>query len=1099
MSGDRTRTASVMFIDIVGSTAILDTLGQAVFDELRHRYEDHVDRILDLHQGSLIKGTGDGSLAVFDSASGAIEGAVELQQALSLDEAQLQAQLSIRVGIALGDCSFDGGDVYGVPVVTASRLCDQAGADGILATDLAMAVASPSIEIDADDAQEYELKGFAEPVRAHRVLWKSLGASPLELPNHLRFDGAFPFCGRREELEQLDGVYRATLDGRMRAVALVGEPGIGKTRLLGAAASGFHGLGATVLFGACDENESRTHQPIAEWLDHFVHHRTSKQLADRLGGHVDALTVLSPELAEHLGRVPGSGFEGDRHQLYRAVIEWLSLLAEDGPVVIVVDDLQWATAATVELLSALVRETGDARILLVATMRDTETAPNEPVADLVTQLHRTERYRELRLEGLDSESVEELMSVAAGRRLNDAERTAVDEIARSTNGNVLFVTELVRHLVEVGAIATIDGHLQLAVDPTEVDAPPSIRSIVDQRIRRLGPEVAPAMEAAAVVGARFDPLVVAGALEANVREVDDALDIAIDAHLVVERQPPFLEFSHAIVRQTIYSSLTARRRARLHAAVADVLEGGIDGQVDERVLQIADHLERASERDADRLVRATVRAAGFSTSRLDHAGAAGWYERALEHAIVGGASDDEQIELQIEHGIASKRAGHLGFRESLLNAARRAHGIGDPATQRRALLQTHRGVYASAGRVDAELVQELESALAETPKDDVESRALLGAQLASELTWDPDLDRKTSVATNSEMQAREHGDERLLVEVLICVSDIAEIVEPPPRLIARAQELIALGHRRGDQRAIYFGSLNLATASLAAGRLELAWQAIDGGYEALEYLGEPILETHINPRRASLLIGLGRFEEALEVAQRGYEMRPDTKQPEALMVYASHQFEIFRHQGQLGVVEELLEATAAENPEMPIYLGGLCLIYCATGQLARAQQQWETLSANGIAPLMAGMQNVALHAAVYSEVAFELQDETAAAELLPIAESRRDEIAYTGPAFRAPVLNTLGQLHAILGDHDAAMENFEGAIAKCEEIGMEPESVHCRMHFVKYLDRCGLPERADQVAEDAVPIATRLGMEGALRIVADRKEQAKTEQAGRAS
>ena len=1084
-----TRTLSVMFIDMVGSTAMLDDIGEAAFASVRQRYTEVVRRTMNNRSGREVKSTGDGSLAVFDSATQALAAAADIQQAMAVARAAGERQPLLKIGLALGDCRIEDDDVFGVPVVIAARLCDRAEVDSVLATDLITIIAGPGTDVEFGERFELTLKGLAQPVAVRTVEWRTAAGSGLPLPAHMSFDHVFPFFGRDEPMASIDAQYQRGLAGELTATALVGEPGVGKTRIVSAIAERLHAGGAIVLFGRCDEHQSTALQPVSEWLDFVIDNSSPTELVHQLGPTAHHLSRLAPHLAQRLPQVAAvqeSSSDGDRYQLYRAVAQWLTAMSADRPVLAVIDDVQWATASTVELLQSLVSTPSLGRITLLFTMRDTEAAPNGAVADLFTQLHRTSRFVELPIAGFGANEVEAMIATAAGRPLHEAERAAAHTIAGATGGNALFVTELVRHLTDTDAIATVGAHLELVVDVSELSIPSSIKAMVDQRLRRLGPEAVQIFEAAAVVGARFEPSLIASMVEADDDRVDDLLGRGLDARLVVERRTPrpHMEFSHAIVRHTIYESINGRRRVQLHRAAMHALEAGLNNRIDDRVLAIAHHANMCIGRDIDDTIATSTRAARYADSRLDFSTATHWYSTALQLAESSAQPPEMLLALLIGLGNAHKRSGRAGFRQPLLRAAALAKEVGDLEARREALLATHRGVYAQAGLVDELLVEALEDMLRDTPPGDTATRALITAQLASELTWAADLDRKLAIAHEAEKLARDIDDDRVLARVLQCLFDVQEIVEPGTQLMDRSRELFELGRQLNDDYFCFFGALNLATSSIIAGCLDVAGEAVATAYEFQAKLGEPILETHLNPRPASLLIATGNFAEGLAVAERGYQMRLDTKQPEALMVYAAQQFEWLRHLGKLGDVEPLIEATVAEEGSLKVYAAALALIYASSDRRDQAAELWQNLAHGDVRTFLEGTQSVLISLSLASELAFLLGDRHSAEQLLPLVDDRKVDFAVAGPANRGPLTIALAMVHATLGHHDEACELFASSITTCERVGMLPEAVHVRLHFANYLIGHGEAAQAHQLATEAHEIAVRLDMTGPIEAAA---------------
>jgi predicted ATPase len=233
------------------------------------------------------------------------------------------------------------------------------------------------------------------------------------------------FVGREQELGQLEQQWQAVSAGERRLVFVAGEPGVGKTRLAGEVAAGVHALGATVLAGSCAEDLGVPYQPFVEALRHLVDHTPGDQLGGCLGRYPGELVRLLPELAEALPALPPplrSDPETERYRLFDAVGSWLASSSRCEPVLLVVDDLQWAAKPTLLLLRHVARFPEPMRVLVLGTYRDTEISRRHPLAEAVADFRRMPGFVRLSLGGLDRTGVVAFMEEAAGYSLESATR-----------------------------------------------------------------------------------------------------------------------------------------------------------------------------------------------------------------------------------------------------------------------------------------------------------------------------------------------------------------------------------------------------------------------------------------------------------------------------------------------------------------------------------------------------------------------------------------------------------------------------------------------------------------------------------------------------
>jgi predicted ATPase len=260
-----------------------------------------------------------------------------------------------------------------------------------------------------------------------------------------------------------------------------------------------------VLAGRCDEDLGVPYQPFVEALRHFVDH--AALLSDRLGRYGGELARLVPELSE---RVPDlsdplrSDPETERYRLFDAVPSWLVAASLEEPVLLVLDDLQWAAKPTLLLLRHLVRCSVPMALLVVGTYRDTELASGHPLVDVLADFRRVSGVERLALSGLDDAAVVAFVEQTVGRALDEEGLALARAVYRETEGNPFFVREVLRHLAETGAVERdgVGGATRGPVD--ELGIPEGVREVVGKRLARLSNTANQLLQVGAVVGAEFD-------------------------------------------------------------------------------------------------------------------------------------------------------------------------------------------------------------------------------------------------------------------------------------------------------------------------------------------------------------------------------------------------------------------------------------------------------------------------------------------------------------------------------------------------------------------------------------------------------------------
>ncbi|MGZ4379908.1 MAG: ATP-binding protein, partial [Gaiellaceae bacterium] len=286
-----------------------------------------------------------------------------------------------------------------------------------------------------------------------------------------------PFVGRSRELLTLRAlVPHAESEGRR--IALVGgEAGSGKSRLVREFTREAAEDGVLVLTGACDAMVRTPYRPFVEALDQLVRTTDPDVLRSELGSAGGELTRIFPDLSARLGGLPepvGADPDTERHRLHTAVSDLLVGACRRRPLVLVIEDGHWADGPTLQLLRHLARSVPDARLLVLATFRDTDADVPAELADALADLRRSDDVVRLRLGGLTDDDVTEYLRRSAGADVDPALAELAHAIHALTEGNPFLLSELWRTLVEIDAIAVAEGGLRLTRPLEEIATPQSV-------------------------------------------------------------------------------------------------------------------------------------------------------------------------------------------------------------------------------------------------------------------------------------------------------------------------------------------------------------------------------------------------------------------------------------------------------------------------------------------------------------------------------------------------------------------------------------------------------------------------------------------------
>ncbi len=613
-------TRAILFCDVVGSTAARQKIGDAAADRWMAQLMTLIQSVVRRADGVVIKSLGDGAMSAFTSASDALDAAVALQRAATdMDADGSNVSSRLRIGISVGDVNEVEGDVQGMPVVQAARLCDMAERDEILIADIVRVLAGSRCVYPMTARGEVELKGFDEPVTCALVEWASAHTTPSSsFPPSLSALIRGPFVGRGTVLDELLNAWRAR---RWRGVFVGGEPGIGKTKFVAEFATVVHAEGVLVVLGRSDAELSVNYRPWMEALAPVVDVQSPEALDDMNEADLVELVRLLPRLAEriHVDVEPANLDPYARHAaVCDAVIE---LLRRSGPLMIVLDDLQWMDERSLLLVKRVLEEHLE-HVIVAATFRDTEFDRSPVLVNLLADLHRIDGVRRLNFVGLNGDDVAEMFALTWNRALTAAELSVARRVHSRTAGNPLYVTELLLFSAEVREDRSVD-EVAVAIDGA---LPLGLREVIERRLHDLGAGVERVLDVASAVDMLIDVGIVEDVVALDGPHVDvlTALETAQKAGIVIDNGRNF-EFRHAVIRDVFVQNRSPRRTEQLHGKVAGVLERRWALSLDRHVEELALHHELARSPDA---ARWSLRAGEGALNDLD-ARAATFAERGL--------------------------------------------------------------------------------------------------------------------------------------------------------------------------------------------------------------------------------------------------------------------------------------------------------------------------------------------------------------------------------------------------------------------------------------------------------------------------------------
>ncbi len=572
-------------------------------------------------------------------------------------------------------------------------------------------------------------------------------------------DGAF--VGREELSARLRARWVESRTGPTRLVLLVGDAGVGKSRLAAQFAEEVHEAGAIVLYGRADEDALLPHQPFVEALRHLIAHGDPAIVAaaeqDR-----EILCRLLPDLAPP-GAVlaaPDGNDDTLRYRLFEAVASMLRAASARAPLLLILDDLHWSDKPTLLLLRHVLRHQQLTNVLVVGTFRPVEVGVDHPLLSLLSDLRRERRYDRLTVGGLDDDATRALVADRLGRPVT---ATFVRRLRQQTEGNAFFIEETIRALVESGLSSDeviSDGELE------RVGVPEGVAEIVGRRVSNLSELAVETLTTASVAGRHFRLGIVAQIVGEPPERVMDALEECMRAGLVREdpERIDLFAFSQSLVREVLYARISASRRVRLHHSVAEALQmlARRDGV---NPAELAHHFLAARHVTGPDPARRYAIAAGDRATELLA------YEEAVEHygqaaTLYADEDGEARCDVLLALGRAQWRAGSDEARGTFRTAAESAARRGDAEQLARAALG-HSARYHESGFVGPRH-ELLEQALEAIGTGDSAHRVLLLSRLAGSAAFSSSRrERAAEASAEALAMARRLGDENLLLAGLM--------------------------------------------------------------------------------------------------------------------------------------------------------------------------------------------------------------------------------------------------------------------------------------------------------------------------------------------
>ncbi|MCL2581284.1 MAG: AAA family ATPase [Streptosporangiales bacterium] len=857
------------------------------------------------------------------------------------------------------------------------------------------------------------------------------------------------FVGRQAELAALASAWTHAAGGH-RVLALVGgEPGIGKTALVAELARQVHAGGGLVLYGRWDEYVPAPYGAFREALTDYARACPEPVLRRDLAGLAGEVTRLYPVPAQRAGiespPAPPAAPEAERFRLFESFEEWTERMAGRQPVLLVLDDLQWADQSSLLLLGHLMRARRSTPLLAVAMYRDTGPEPDDLAASWAA-LTRDVDCRRVTLRGLGHDAVTALLETVlpgGGKRAAGLER--------ETAGNPFFLLEMARRLPE----STPGGETPPAL-------PPSVRDMIGARLRRLTDDCAAVLMMASLIGERFDTALLASVAGLEETRAIVLLEEAVQAGLVAEAEgdPDWWRFSHSLTRRVAADGLSRSRRARLQLKVAETLEArpGVPPA------ELAHHFGTAARGSGD--PGAAGKAIGYERLAGEHALREVAAEVAVRHfrQAIGlldrfrAGQDALRCELLLRLADAHDRAGQYAPRdERYAEAAETATRLEDGTLLCRAALG-YGGILPATVDPDPLAQALLEEALAQDGISD-SSRARVLARLAHWLHTARPYAERRELADRAVSMARGTPDRLTLAAVLLhrCWAldgpdDVADALET-------AREIEGIGEE-----------LRNPELTLQALRIRLHAEFELGGHDAaaatagdLKRLAEEVRHPEFIRLAAMWDVTAasfeGRFGDAGKLADELDQRLSRLGHPQAQVIPVAQTFARRWLQGRAGEYIPVFEALSASDPGNPVWTAVTAWSLAEAGETGRASA---LLGSVGPGPAAAADKNYLWWALVVglSDAAVLTGDAGWARALYDLAAPYAGHNATLGVAtFLGACDHWLGVLAGTAGRTADAVAHLEAALARHEQMGARPWTELTREALGRVRSGAGLTAR----------------------------------------
>ena len=898
------------------------------------------------------------------------------------------------------------------------------------------------------------------------------------------------FVGRREELAQLKAALENMLSGRGALVMLVGEPGIGKTRL--AEEFGVYASlrGAQVLTGRCYEGEvALPYRPFIEAFRQYARSRPDAELRSELSDGAPEVARLVSEIRQRFSEIPEAPpleAEAERLRLFESVSTFVCNASRSKPIVLFLDDVHWADKPSLLMLRYLARAVAGERVLILGAYRDVELDRTHPLSEVIATLRREQPYERVLLRGLPEDDVLAFLSaIEPPEELAAGRHDLAAALYRETEGNPFFIREVLSHLSEEGQLQREGGVWTAKGSISDLGIPEGVREVVGKRLSRLSEGCNRMLTVASTMTGGFSWEALKAISDEGEAALLDLLDEALAAQLVAERRGDgagSYDFTHALIRQTLYGELSTPRRVLLHRRIGEALEALYGEHVEPHLAELSHHFFQAAPGgDVDKALDYATRAGDRALELLAHEEAVAHYEVALQALALKGAPEDQRrSELLLALGEAQLRSEmpEESF-ATLQQAAALAEELGDAELQSKAALIARLAVNRGPRWGSGAAVPVLQRAIAALDEGDSAQRAELLAVLSVALGSRSPREERTALALQAKEMAERVGDIAAQASALGAMRSGLGGPEFTEERLAIGAEWVRTAEEVGETPEILSARQARILDLSELGDMEQVQRELPVMWELADRMREPAYAGWRHMGSCMLAALAGRYDEAERLVLEYAPIAQRMQQPQFLQSVGAQLYEIRWAQGRLQELEQPVSQNLEGGSNVEAWRAALAVIYLETGKPELASKYFDRLAEDGFDRIPHNTYwLVTLVLCAYA--ARRLQDKPRAAllydMLLPYAA--RQAIVHMAICTGSASL-PLGQLAAVLERWEDGARHFEDAIAFNERVGALGWLARARYEYAAMLqERAPTPDReqASDLANLALATFEELGM-----------------------